>query len=334
MGPSSPPGYGRYVELVGIAESVLKLCNVKPGDKLIINTDTRRNKNIVDAFFAASLALEADAILTISPPMMKPYERRPELIVETMKRADLTVELLSQRALHSPSTKEIITAGSRILFCGAQEDDIIRLRPNREIYSKCERGAELLDKTKTIRITSKAGTDLVMNKEGRGAHAQVGYVTKPRWENFPSALISTCPIEESVNGTLVLSPGTKLIKQNFTLSEKIRCEVTDGKLTEIEGGGIERMRIKDWFGSWNDPNVYVFAHIAIGFDPRASFESPTPVELESCEGAICCAFGSNWTIGGKNKASSHEDFIIREASIYVDDETWVKDGNLVHSCFE
>ena len=64
-----PPSFGRSAELFGVAQKVLSQSGLKSGNKMVVLTDTRTHKEIVDAFFGAGLSLEADTVVLMSKPM-------------------------------------------------------------------------------------------------------------------------------------------------------------------------------------------------------------------------------------------------------------------------
>src|SRR5207247_6780506 len=72
---------------------------------------------------------------------------------------------------------------TRWLALGYTVPEQKKYMPNPQREERTLKGAKLLDKAKQIRITSAAGSDLTLSKEGRPGHAQYGIADFPgRWD--------------------------------------------------------------------------------------------------------------------------------------------------------
>src|ERR1700730_9391246 len=110
-----PPFWGREAELHRVLEKVLKNCNVKEGDKVILFTDTRKDLGIVRAFFSAALNLDLDVQILLTTPLAVRGDP-PKNVVDFLKSADLIVNLLTMEWLYQKSHREVLNAGSRVLL--------------------------------------------------------------------------------------------------------------------------------------------------------------------------------------------------------------------------
>jgi len=72
----------------------------------------------------------------------------------------------------------------------------------------------------------------------------------------------------------------------------------------------------------------VLAEFGIGLNPEARL-CGSMLEDEGCLGTIHFGFGSNSTIGGKNKVNFHLDLVVKEPTIIVDDQKIMENGNLL-----
>lgn len=329
-GAGAAPTYGRYVELVGIAQRFLQFSNVSEKDKVLINTDTRKNKNVVDAFFAAAIALGAETSLIVSPPRMRMFSEQPALVVEAAKHADVVIDLITVSHVYTQSTVDILSSGARIIAVYHDEDDLVRLPPRDDIARRVKVIGEQVAACDEMRFVTAAGTDLVMETAGRNVMANYVSEKAGTWTTLCLAGVISTAIEESVNGRMVLGVGDKLGKLHRSVREPIFCNVESGRLMSIEGGEDAKL-LSDWFASWKDPNIYVFAHMGIGCDPRAS-RSDDPqyfLDWESIYGGVTCAFGSNFPLGGKTRAKSHHDLVLLDPDVYFDGKQILDKGEFV-----
>ncbi|HEY3246908.1 MAG TPA: hypothetical protein VGK88_01280 [bacterium] len=325
-----PNDYGRYVELVGVAQDILGRSGVKAGTKVALNADTRKNRNLVDAFFAAALALKADAVLLLSPPRREMYQEMPPLVMAAIEKAEIVVNLLTVSHFYTESTSRAIDAGAGILAIWGSEDDLIKLEPSDDVAARVFQVAGVLERGEKVTFHSPGGTNVTLSKRGRRPHASPGYAhERYNWFAIPSATASASAIEDSVEGTVVIGPGDKLHKLMHTVQEPIRVEIRKGRITSIEGGP-EADLLRSWFDSWGDDNVRTFAHLTIGCDDRASIHGPH-AEWEHSLGTVTFGFGSNFPkpMGGKVRAASHMDFMMQNVSCEVDGVPLLVNGRVV-----
>lgn len=327
---------GKSTWLYPTVEKTLKLSGLSPNEKVVVYTDTNRNKNFFDVFFAAASNLQAKVIGAISNPGYGGHAEEtrvpPRPIIELMKNSDLVIDLPTNHWCYTEAYNEVLDSGTSILLSCSDEDLCIRLAPDEEIIKRTEKAAEILTKASTIKLISDSGTNLTLNKEERSCNPQVGCVSKSKiWDNFPSGLVETAPIEDSANGTLVIAPGDPVVELERLITEPIKCTIKDGRIVKIEGKGEAKL-LEEWFEQWNDPKVKIIAHTGFGTDHRAELFSEHAMDWESLYGGINIAFGANTArfLNGKNYAKAHIDIIIRNADFYANDKLMVKKGKLVY----
>jgi len=326
---------GKDIWLYPIIERTLKLSGLKKSDKTLIYTDTNRNRNIFNAFYTAANNLCDSVFAVVDKPGYGPYatkSREPDpRVIKLMSESNFIIDLPTNHWCYTHAYNEVLDSGAKMLLSCSDEELIYRLAPIDEIIQKTEKAADIITGKSKIRIVSDAGTDIEMSIRGRVCNAQVGAVSeKRRWDNFPSGLTEIAPVEDSVNGTLVIAPGDPVVELNKLINEQIRCEIRGGEIINIEGG-LEAKHLRDWLNQWEDPAAKVIAHTGFGTDFRATIFSTEAMDWESLEGGINIAFGSNFArfLNGKNVAKSHIDIILMNASFYVDDLLMVDKGKLV-----
>lgn len=128
---------------------------------------------------------------------------------------------------------------------------------------------------------------------------------------------------------------------NFSLARHIdrpvRITFEKGRATAIEGG-LDAMLIREALRGAGDEGAWNAGHIAWGLDPRALWTQPisqTPdtgggADIESFRGAVQVQLGSNDDVafGGSNSSRAHLGLCLRGASLFLDDDPVVLDGDL------
>ena len=316
-----PPGFGRQPELLPVIVDVLRQSNVKPGEKVILYTDTKKNKDLVDAFYQAALLLGAETAVLYTTP--RDVDRTPfSIALHSMRGADIIIDLASNMWIYTEALSDLLDEGKRILSCVSDIDTCIKMRPDPAIVARVTSGGELMDRAEKIQVRSKAGSNLVLNKRGRKGQFQDGLAPNPGdWDNYPAYQVACAPLEDSANGRLVLKPGDLFVTLKQIVTEEVVLEIEGGHIVNIEGKGEAEM-LRTWFAVWDDPNAYTTSHIGFGCDPRSDVNSYQLMEWETMAGGVMIAFGSNILrfLGGKNQSRAHIDIVMRKADFLLDDE--------------
>lgn len=340
-------------------EEALKLSNIKENEKVILVSSHVLDEKLLERFEIALNNLEADFFTCKLPPrakgkvMIGPVG---SLAIDVFERVDIVVDVFSvwppqvPCALDMPTERlhEILKSGTRWLtfMIPMPEVNLRRLFPSEAMIKRTYSGAKLMQEAETIRITSEYGTDLTLNKKGRKGHAQVGIVDTPgRWDNFGFGLVAAGPIEDSANGTLVLNTNDYIQEAggvDRAVTEPIRCTITNGHITKIEGGTTASL-LRKHLAKYEDNESYGVSHIGWGTHEGAVWIDSTTffciADAESYLGNMQIAFGSNTFppspaeycgIEGKRECSSHIDFDLLEHDFYLDDELIVRKGKIVN----
>jgi 2,5-dihydroxypyridine 5,6-dioxygenase len=319
-----PPFFGRSAELYGVAEDFLKRAGIKEGEKIIILTDTRKDLDIINAFFGAALALGADAHVLISPPL-ESLGDPPPWIIEFLKKADLVINLLTMEWGKQRSHQEVIDAGTRIAMVVETATSLLKMRPSEKVLKRVENFVKLLDKSESVKITSRAGTDIVFKKSSEPVQYLNGLLDaerKVKWTNFPNSIVSFPFVPESGNGILVVEPGDVLIHLRHVVREPIRLTIEKSRIIEIEGGYDADVLRKKWFDRWNDPDAYDLLHLSFGCDHRAEVHPNVyaPMEWESYAGGVLFGWGK----------LTHMDIMVTNTTVEVNGIQIIREGKIVH----
>jgi len=242
---------------------------------------------------------------------------------------------------------QILSSGTRWLDVVINEEAMRRLFPDQALIDRTMAGVELMEKAQHIRVTSAAGTDLRVSKEGRKAHKQTGIVDEPgMWDNYGFGLVACAPLENSAEGTLVLDAGDSAGQVPFgdrhrINPEPIKLTFHEGKIVDIEGGHTALM-LQRYLERHGDDKARRIAHIGWGTHDRAVWGGGwrfSHADWESFYGCVMIHYGVNIFdtpcrfsgLGGATYPPGlHWGGSMLNCNFYLDDQLIVENGVIVH----
>ena len=318
----------KVVELQRCARVALEKCAaVRAGERVLVVTDTMRDQSVAQALVGATLAADAEAVLTVIPTRRSTPQEPPAPVVAAMQATDIVFLYTTYSLTHSSARVHAQKAGARVISMpGVTEDGFLRTLSVDMIRlaSLTNRLADRVARARTARVTTPLGTDM-QYELGHPVTALDGVVEKPgELDTFPPGLFLSVPREGSASGRAVVDGA---VTQIGRLSSPVTMTFTDGRLTKIEGGG-EAARLSQLLASLEDENAYRFAAWGIGSNPGAALAGEDPsFEGERVFGWTHVSTGSNATFpGGNVRAKIHLDGIISRPTIYLDDEIILQQG--------
>ncbi|WP_457153884.1 leucyl aminopeptidase [Mesorhizobium sp. P5_C1] len=320
----------------------LTLSGVHEGEKVIVLSQGGERLDYADAFLAAGQRLGARMYHMRLPAPLPGngawavgetgLAANPEA-VEALKQADMVVDLIF--LLFSPEQMAIQAAGARVLTAVEPAPLLARLLPTKELRERVEVGEAILSKAKTMRITSRHGTDVIYKLGVYPTVGEYGYTDQPgRWDHWPAAFVFTGGADDGVDGKIVLAPGDVLLPFNTYVREPVIYTIEKGFVQDIRGG-LEAELIKSYMGEFKDPRGMGMSHVGWGLDHRAQWHGLTQfpggmgMELRSFYGNVMFSTGPNNELGGPNDTACHLDIPMRGCSLFLDDEPIVVDGDIV-----
>jgi 2,5-dihydroxypyridine 5,6-dioxygenase len=319
----------------------LKQSGVHEGEKVVVLSQGDERLDYADAFLAAGQRLGARMYhLRLPAPLpgdgswavgQTGLAGNPDA-VEALKKADMVVDLIF--LLFSPEQMAIQAAGARVLTAVEPAPLLARLMPTKQLRERVEVGVEYMKKAKTMRITSKAGTDVVYKMGVYPTIGEYGATDEPgRWDHWPAAFVFSGAADDGVDGQIVLAPGDVLLPLNIYVREPVIYTIEKGFIQDIRGG-LEADLIKSYMKTFNDPRGMGMSHVGWGLDHRASwhglcdFGGGMGMELRSFYGNVMFSTGPNNELGGPNDTACHLDIPMRNCSLFLDDEPMVLDGDI------
>lgn len=322
-------------------KTVNEIMAVKPGENLLITIDSISDFRVAEEMAKAGEALGAKVMVAWhSTPKgygkaADPYLPAP--LVAACPAADAWIELNNQWLLYgTPWERAMANGRTRSLMLGGlSTEQLIRCIGDVDIPTQRrfqDKVVEITRQARKMRMTNAAGTNIEFENHPDRPFANE-HVAQTPGPHFLTGQIGWAPREETINGTLVfdgaVSGGGEV--DIGIPGEPVIYEVEKGQLVEIRGGKDAQI-IKKWFEKLNDPNMYICAHTAYGFNPNAQL-GYTTTEDERIWGCTEWGFGYQGpmhTGGEPRTAASHIDGVCLATTVECDGVLLTKDGEVVH----
>jgi 2,5-dihydroxypyridine 5,6-dioxygenase len=328
---------------------VFALNGIGKGTKLAIIHETQSRPVLVQLCELAAYDLGAEffMIQMPTPPQAAPVPVKStgtswaiqgnRAVIEALKLQDIIVDCTVEGLIHAPEWPEIEEAGrARLLVITNEHPEILeRTEPKAEHGQRVTLGVQMLREAKLMRVTSKAGTDLIIDLTDAPCGGTPGFGTTPgAVAHWPGGLCLAFPGKNTVNGRIVMDVGDMNLTFKTFLTSRIDCTVENDFVTAIKGDGIDALHFREYMEAWEDRNAYGISHVGWGVNPAAKWVSATmydkrdmqAVEFRALPGSFLWSTGANQYAG--RYTLGHFDLPMRNCTITLDGHTVVKEGVL------
>lgn len=256
----------------------------------------------------------------------------PQSIVDEMMKSDVILSILSidksQIFAHTTArNKATDEHGARVGLAtmiaplGGTTEDVVKER------QRTDKMANIMESSKTARITSFDGTDVTMNIEGRRCERLRGSMwEKGEWGGVPYyAEAALAPVEGTTNGKYVINgffEGVGRVTSPFTWIIK------DGRIVEVVGNSSEAQKCREILAA-ADQNGTNIAELGVGTDHMlANNYGLTGTVLDKMLlGTLHLACGKNTTfVGGNVDSNIHHDGMSTGITLELDGKEIIKNG--------
>ena len=174
---------------------------------------------------------------------------------------------------------------------------------------------KLMAKTNRVRLVAP-GTDLSFSIKGIGAKMCKGD------RNIPDGEVFSCPVKDSVNGTIQFNTPTLYAGTKF---ENVRLVLKDGKIVEATANNTKRLNeILD-----TDAGARYIGEFSLGFNPYILSPMCDILFDEKIAGSLHFTPGQAYEdCGNGNKSAIHWDMVLIQRKEWGGGEVWF-DGELI-----
>jgi leucyl aminopeptidase (aminopeptidase T) len=301
-----------------------------PGERFAIIVDDRTDAEIPAELARVARALGADPVVVSFPPRARSGAEPPASAAAAMAAADVVLCAASTSLYHTTAKAAAQRAGARGDFNAPSRADAWRegamTADFMAIRTRAERLAALWRRTREVRITSPAGTDLRATVEGREPMAWLTGICRNPGEvsALPGGEVSLPPLEGTSEGTVVWE---RVASDLGALENPVTIRVRAGRAIEIQGGASAD-RLRAIVQTVTDADN--IGEIGIGLNPAARIRDEI-TEAKKAFGTVHVALGDSANeYGGLVECEVHLDGLVMEPTIEFDGVAVVVAGRHVY----
>jgi len=324
-----------------------ELCRVKGGETIAVVSDLGTRREYVQAAFAAADDLGADVYelcVNSIPSWTKvgvPTIGKCKGTLEAVSAADMLV--IFHVPLFTKWLKQVTGGGTRVLMIIDAPDDLEQLMSPPGLKEACRHAESVYRKTRTVRVTSEAGTDLSYECGQYPVMTQWGYADEPgHFDHWGGGHIHTFPNEGSAQGTVVFQPGDIVILPYCRyVVDPVKLEIREGHVVRIDGG-LDAKLMRDWLEDGRkdagDRDPFAVSHLGWGLNPQAlwygiALNGDEPerhrAAARTFPGNFLFSTGPNTQGGGKRDTKGHYDVPMRDCTVALDGNVVIDKGRIV-----
>ncbi|GHV62102.1 aminopeptidase [Spirochaetia bacterium] len=321
-----------YLELMKGAMTLVKdVMLVKPGENVVITGDTSSDRRVVDAVSQAVYAIGGIPTVINYATAPNACMEPPAPIGAAVGKADVWIELAYSYIMHSKAFRDSMDFGTRyICLTGMDVEMIVKTVSRVDYDAMIELGEymkDTLEKADEVIVTAQNGTKLKAYNRGRKVRHSGQKATRKGYPIMLGGQISWCPVEETIEGTLVFDGALWPPLEIGKLKAPVKLEFKEGRVKDISGGADAAV-FRAWIDGFGDENMYRLAHYSLGFNPGVRAITGRIVEDERVFGCMEFGIGSQGKaiMGAFWTAASHTDGTVLRPSIILDGKVFEQDG--------
>jgi len=307
------------------AKTAVETCmNTRPEEAVLIVTDLGKLE-IAEAFAYATTAVGAKTVITLMEKLSRSGEEPQRPVAEAMKAADVVLLPTSRSLSHTDARRNATKQGARIASMPGITEDMMSIggltADYHEIAQLTHKVADIIEKGKTVMVSTPSGTNLTMSIEGRAPQRDTGlYHNRGEWGNLPAGEVCLAPVEGTTQGALVIDSMGAIVKQ------PVQIRVEDGWARDFKGQ--DAARLVEILKSV-DENAFNIGELGIGTNQKARVTGAV-LEDEKVLGTVHIALGDNTSYaGGHTKSGIHLDGILLQPTVKVNEQIIMHDGKLL-----
>ena len=125
-----------------------------------------------------------------------------------------------------------------------------------------------------MRVTSAAGTEVVVNLTDAPCGGGWGYTTQPgSISHWPGGLCLAFPKADTVNGVIVMDRGDMNLTFKRYVESPITLTIENNYVGDVAGDGTDAALFRSYSDSWGDKDAYATSHIGWGMNNAARWDT-------------------------------------------------------------
>jgi leucyl aminopeptidase (aminopeptidase T) len=322
-------------EDIACASAIMSEClRVRSKEKVLLITD-KGNLEFSECIAYLAKELGADISVFYVPETIRPVESINDIYSIALVVADVVIYILDAYSSKIDISREVAFRyylkslplkykGRVCMMPGFTEEMKSAILID---YSKLKAKADYLKNTiidKDIRVKTLNGTDIRFSLLGRVIKIDDGDISnRGFFGNIPAGEIFTAPIEDTVNGKIVIDGsigGLGAVEHPFSL------EIESGIIRKIVSNNEENDIFKQFkiICEYDSPATKTLGEFGIGLNQGANLIGNMLMD-EKVEGTVHFAFGDSYGLG-KTTSKFHTDCLIKNPTIFVNDKCIMEEG--------
>ena len=205
------------------------------------------------------------------------------------------------------------------------ENDFIQMDPS-VTYRDARKIIGKMKGTKTIHVTTKKGTDLYFDIEGRNPGYFNGRAGRKGLIGSSSFEVFVAPNEDKTRGVLYLDGSFGYIG---LVENTVKIVFENGRIVSAHSKGNDATKLMNYIKSFNSKNMFKPGEFGIGLNRISKTRGVSYIEDESAFHTFHIGMGRNLGLGGKQEAAGHFDIVTHNPTITAGKNLIMKEGELV-----
>jgi leucyl aminopeptidase (aminopeptidase T) len=310
---------------------------IRPRENVVITADTQSDWRVVQETARAVYALGAAPTVVLHPTTDFPTSDPPAPVAGALQDADAWIEFESSYLLYSGAWEKAMEAGVRYLAIAGDVDGLVRMVGRVDHDAVVELGVrlvELCDQASEMHISTTEGTDIRFRVDAAQSQrtdvfeseigGDAGQSQRRGTTQVAPGQASVGHVASSIEGTIVFDGAVAPPFEVGVLTQPVRVEVKEDRITNISGGR-EARTLERWLASFEHPAMYKIAHCTFGFNPGVTRCKGDIAHDERVFGCMEFGMGAAWA-----GAPGHSDGTVLFPTVWADDIQLEEDGRYVH----
>lgn len=308
---------GRLQAIIEHVDKVLRWHLTGRETRALIIADTETSPFVTQTMAGGFATFDVEPTVIVITQQDAPNLEPPDAVARAARATDVIVNVGTYALLHSSAMQRAITElDTTYLYLGGTNEDYFSRGAVEADPAKLDAFTrDLHERLRTadrVEVTCPYGTDVSFRIDGTRKHPFTGY---------PAGETPTCPVETSVEGTVVVDSymmGVGLV------DEPITWEITEGEVTAISGGQAARA-LQALLAEHGDEHARKIGEFSMMTNPCAR---PNGIYIEhlSVGGGTHFAIGDGTSLGGRYSSSIHLDGAQLNPTVRLDGETVIDQG--------